>query len=243
MNDPLIRSTDDVLCLLDRLLQDRAGGWWDGFFADRARPCPFFVDVPDENLAEAFDNGTLKAGRVLELGSGHGRNAVFMARRGCTVDAVDFSATALDWAREQATAAGVAVNFICRSIFELDIAPGTYDLVYDCGCFHHVPPHRRPDYLRLLKRALRPGGAFGLVCFRPEGGSGLSDLAVYEQRRMGGGQGYTEEQLRQIFSPDFDVAMLRPMRETAPAGRLFGKDFLWAAWMTRRIASDGAPGV
>lgn len=64
-------------------------------------PCPFFVDVPDENLLEWFDTGLLTPGRGLELGCGNGRNAVFLAGRGCTVDAVDFSAEALGWAREQ----------------------------------------------------------------------------------------------------------------------------------------------
>jgi hypothetical protein len=56
---------------LDALLEDRGGGWWSAFFADRARdsanPCPFLVDWPDESLVSWFSQGLLAPGRVLEL--------------------------------------------------------------------------------------------------------------------------------------------------------------------------------
>src|SRR5262249_6344716 len=148
--------------LLDALLASRDGTWWDGFFADRAKPCPFFTDKPDENLAGWFAGGLLEYGRVLELGCGNGRNACFLAQRGAMVDAVDFSAEAVDWAGERAQQAGVTVRFQCCSIFEAEIDGGQYDLVYDSGCFHHLPPHRRRDYVSLVGRALRPGGRYGL---------------------------------------------------------------------------------
>ena len=57
------------------LPEGRGAGWWDEFFADRAKPCPFFVEWPDENLIAWFSEGLLAPGRVLELGSGPGRNA------------------------------------------------------------------------------------------------------------------------------------------------------------------------
>lgn len=233
MTSNLIYTTEDILAMLDRLLAPRGGPWWDGFFADRSKPCPFFVEWPDENLVEYFESTEIKPGRVLELGCGHGRNAVFLASRGCRVDAVDFSAEAISWARERAQAASVTVNFLCCSIFDLRIEAGSYDMVYDCGCFHHLPPHRRKDYVDLLTAALKPSGAFGLVCFAPEAGSGLTDQEVYEQRTLAGGLGYTEASLRAIFSRHFQIASLRRMREVPPDCQVFGKDFLWTALMRR----------
>src|SRR5579859_7110675 len=97
MPDQFIRTTDDVLTMLDGLLaqtSDRA--WWDEFFADRSRRCPFLVDWPDESLAGWFGDGLLTPGRVLELGCGNGRNAAYLASLGCRVDAVDFSAQAIE---------------------------------------------------------------------------------------------------------------------------------------------------
>jgi SAM-dependent methyltransferase len=228
MPDQLIYSTDDVLRMLDALLADRDGAWWGEFFADRAKPCPFFADWPDENLAAWFGEGLLAPGRVLELGCGNGRDATYLASLGCRVDAVDFSATAIKWARERAESAGAAVAFQCCSIFAAKIAEGAYDLVYDSGCFHHLPPHRRKDYVELVSRALRPGGSFGLVCFRPEGGSGLTDRQVYERASLGGGLGYSEDHLRALWgSAPFSLRVLRQMKKTGGGGPYFGEDFLW----------------
>jgi SAM-dependent methyltransferase len=229
MPDGFIYTPDDTLRLLDRLLTERGGAWWDGFFADRAKPCPFFVEAPDENLVEWVDAGRIAPGRVLELGTGNGRNAVFLASRGFTVDAVDFSAEALGWAADRASAAGVAVNLQCGDMFDVPLEAGVYDLVYDSGCFHHQAPHRRHAYAQRVSRALRPGGLFGLVCFRPEGGGGLSDRQVYENWSLGGGLGYGEEGLRAIWDgAPFAVEVLRQMRGLDAGGPVFGADFLWA---------------
>jgi SAM-dependent methyltransferase len=234
MPDRFIATTDDTLSLLDELLDGWDGGWWNGFFTDRTRSIPFFVDWPDENLVEWSDQGRLAPGRVLELGSGPGRNAVFLAGRGSQVDTVDFSAEAVGWAKERALAAGVAVNAQCGNIFDVVIEDGGYDLVYDSGCFHHLAPHRRPAYLALVNGALKPGGRFGLVCFRPEGGSEFTDRQVYENRSLGGGLGYTEPQLRTLFDvAPFSVDVLRPMLAQDGSGPAFGQDFLWALLATK----------
>jgi SAM-dependent methyltransferase len=234
MTDQFIYTHDDVLRMLDALLDSRGSAWWGEFFADRAKPCPFFVDWPDENLVGWLGDGTLIAGRVLELGCGHGRNAVYLASRGCQVDAVDFSAQAIDWARERAQSAGATVAFQHCSIFDATVPAGGYDLVYDAGCFHHLPPHGRQDYVALVSRALRPGGSYGLVCFRPEGGSGYTDQQVYERASLGGGLGYSADRLRAMWdTAPFSLRVLRQMRKTDGADGRFGADFLWVLLATK----------
>ncbi len=101
-----IRTVDDVLRLLDGLFApeaDRwtsgAASWWDGFYADRDKPVPFFVAKPDENLVGYVDRGLIGGGgRALDLGCGPGRNALQLAARGFEVDGVDLSPTAVAWA-------------------------------------------------------------------------------------------------------------------------------------------------
>jgi SAM-dependent methyltransferase len=234
MQDQFIYTNDDVLRMLDALLEVRGGAWWNEFFADRSKPCPFFVGWPDENLVAWFDEGMLTAGRVLELGCGPGRNAIYLASLGCRVDAVDFSAQAIEWARERAKRAGAPVDFQCRPIFHATFTEGSYDLVYDSGCFHHLPPHRRKDYAELVHRALKPGGSYGLVCFRPEGGSGYTDRQVYERASLGGGLGYSEDRLRAIWDQaPFSLLVLRQMKQADGQGPCFGQDFLWALLATK----------
>ncbi|WP_079509281.1 class I SAM-dependent methyltransferase [Mesobacillus jeotgali] len=225
-----IYSYDDLLVMLDHFLSDESKFNWDVFYSDRERGIPFFENYPDENLAEYLKTKIIKAGKVLELGCGPGRNAIYLAENGFLVDAVDQSEVGLSWGKERAFEQKVSVNFIRQNIFDLHIEEGSYDLVYDSGCFHHIPPHRRMDYIELVKRALKPGGHFALTCFvvgGKLGGAGISDWEVYRGRSMRGGLGFTQEKLREIFR-DFESVEIRKMRDKTSDQRLFGTSELLA---------------
>ncbi|MFI8963973.1 class I SAM-dependent methyltransferase [Streptomyces sp. NPDC053493] len=241
--DRTTRTTEDVLRLLDGLFADDSAKW-QGFYDDRSRPVPFFVPKPDENLVAHLDQGLIPArGRALDLGCGPGRNALHLAARGFRVDAVDLSAAALDWARERAGEAGLEVRFLHGDAFadELGLgADGPYDLIYDSGCFHHLPPHRRATYLAFLTRHLAPGGRFALTCFAagPDGmGSELPDAAFYRDRSLHGGLAYTAESLRALFGEHEELS-LRRMRDEPADSPHFGERFLWAGLFRR---ADGRP--
>jgi SAM-dependent methyltransferase len=241
--DRNIRTVDDVLKLMDTLFAPAAdrwtpqgSGWWDDFYTDRTRPVPFFVGKPDESLAAFLAQGLLTPGRALDLGCGPGRNALHLAAAGFDVDAVDLSPTALDWAKERAREAGAEIRFHCGDAFGLTATEltGPYDLIYDSGCFHHLPPHRRVSYLALLDRALAPGGHFALTCFAAGAmGSELPDADFYRGRPgLHGGLAYTPESLRRIFS-DLTEVELRRMRDEAPDSAYFGEPFLWTVLFRR----------
>lgn len=240
--DCFVGSNTDLLTLLDRLLEPRQSKWWDEFFADRNKKCPFFIEWPDENLVEWISKELIHPGRVLELGCGHGRNALYLARHGYTVDAIDFSQTAIEWARErqqQAIHSGdcsdtMRLRYWCQSVFDRLPMAEPCDFIYDCGCFHHLAPHRRQTYLDMIRTGLKPGGLLGMVCFAPEGGSGLTDLQVYQQRKLGGGLGYTEASFQSLFKADFDFIEFRRMQEISGDVQLFGKSFCWVALMRYR---------
>jgi SAM-dependent methyltransferase len=240
MADELICGEAAVLAMLDGWFAGRAGDWWEGFYADRQKPVPFFGDAPDENLAEWADAHAAPGLRALDIGCGNGRNSRFLASRGFEVDGVDYAQAAIDWASQRANELGVPVRWHCQSVFELGMPAGSFDLVYDSGCFHHLAPHRRHTYVQLVSEALRPGGWFGLVCFRPEGGSGLSDAEVYERRTLGGGLGYTEAQLRAIWATGLEVQGTRRMLKPPPDAEVFGEEFLSVLWARKPVHSTGA---
>lgn len=218
-----IRAVEDVLRLLDGFFT-RGPDWWDGFYADRDKPVPFFVAKPDESLVDWLDRGLVKPGRALDLGCGPGRNAIHLARHGFTVDAVDLSATAIAWARERAE--GTGVRFLCGDAFTLDL-DGPYDLVYDSGCFHHLAPHRRVSYLALLDRCLAQGGQLALSCFASgEMGSETPDAELYAGGDLEGGLAYTDGELRWIFG-DLTEVELRRMHDEPDDSPNFGEPFLW----------------
>lgn len=218
---------DEDLAKLDDLLANRADAWWNSFYENRAKPCSFFGMSPDESLASWIDDEAIARGRAIDLGCGNARNAIHLAKHGFDVEAVDYSETAIVWARERVAEAGVSVKLQHRSVFDLQLKAASYDLIYDSGCFHHIAPHRRARYVDIVAAALRPGGWFGLICFRPEGGSGLTDDEVYERGTLGGGLGYSEERLREIWSRELHVRSIRQMKKPSDETGLFGETFLW----------------
>lgn len=257
--DRNIRTVDDVLTLLDGLFApdaDRwtadAATWWDGFYRDRSKPVPFFAAKPDENLVSYADRGLLTAedaagrsapGRALDLGCGPGRNSLQLAALGYDVDAVDLSPAAIAWGEERAREAGAGIRFHRGNAFDLTTTEltGPYDLVYDSGCFHHLPPHRRVSYLTLLDRVLAPGGHLGLTCFAAGAmGSELPDAAYYRDSRLHGGLAYTPQSLRWIFE-DLTEIELRRMHDEPPDSPHFGEPFLWTALFRRPTANSPHP--
>lgn len=245
--DRSVRGVEDVLRLMDGLFApeaDRwsAGGgadWWDAFYADRGKGVPFFVAKPDENLVSYVERGLVRAGRALDLGCGAGRNALFLAARGFEVDAVDLSPAAVAWAQERAREADLSgrVRFVCGDAFDEAAPCGPYDLVYDSGCFHHLPPHRRVSHLALLNRVLASGGHFGLACFAAGAmGCELDDAELYRRGTgLHGGLAYTAEALRHVFG-GLDEVELRRMHDEPADAPHFGEPFLWTALFRRNAA-------
>lgn len=237
-----VASVDDLLRMLDGVFDaddrwtDRGGPWWNGFYADREREVPFFRDVPDESLVAWHEAGVLAprpGARALDLGCGPGRNAIWLARQGYEVDAVDLSPTAIAWGQERAAGADVDVRFVTGDLFRQDMPMSGYELVYDSGCFHRLPPHRRISYTALIEAALAPGGAFGLACFaRGSMGSELPDAEFYRERRLFGGLAYSQDDLRRIFGWLQEVE-LRRMHDRGEHSQTFGESFLWAALFRR----------
>ena len=87
-------------------LADQQRRHWQGTYAEH--PGMYGTDASEPALWAATTFTAAGAETVVELGAGHGRDALHFARSGFRVTALDFSATGLDQLNEQATAAGLA---------------------------------------------------------------------------------------------------------------------------------------
>ncbi|WP_246115504.1 class I SAM-dependent methyltransferase [Trebonia kvetii] len=98
----------------------------------------------------------LAAGRAIDLGTGEGRNAIWLAERGWQVTAVDFSAAGLARASRLAAERGVSVDWVQADLLDYKPAPGGYDLVLIA--YIHLPSASLARVFRTAAAAVAPGG-------------------------------------------------------------------------------------
>ncbi len=130
---------------------------------------------PNRFVAEELAD--LPPGRAVDLAAGEGRNAIWLARRGWQVTAVDFSAVALD--KGARLAGDTPVEWVVgdattwRAEQPLDLAVIAY---------LQLPAAERRAASRNAVESLRPGGTFLLVAHDStnlaEGTGGPQDPAV-----------------------------------------------------------------
>lgn len=114
-----------------------------------------------ETPNEFVKNNYLKikeGGKVLCLGSGEGRNAVFLAKQGYDVYAVDYSHVGLNKTKLLADKNFVNLTLIKADLTDYEIINEKYDAII-C-IFLHLPPKTRKKLANKIKAALKPNGLF-----------------------------------------------------------------------------------
>ena len=187
-------------------------------------------DVPEswEPLLDGPD--APPPGRALDVGCGSGRDAVYLAKRGWRVTAVDFVDQALARARQRGDEEGVKVEWVRGDVGELGalgLEPG-YTLLYDFGCIHGLPDPARRGAAAGLAELAAPEATFVMLAF--EAG-----------RRLVLPRGMDREEIITLLGDDWELEraqsvvreeMPRPVRRANPTAYRF----------TRRTAAAGSSG-
>jgi cyclopropane fatty-acyl-phospholipid synthase-like methyltransferase len=137
----------------------RDGGYDTGY---RSCPC-FWGREPGSVLRWLADTIDLSQADVLDLGCGEGKNAVWLARMGCAVTAVDVSRQALSNAREAWPESNV--NWVQADVADFEMSHCAYDLVIAYGLCHCLKAHEVPLVLESIQASTKLGGANIVVAF------------------------------------------------------------------------------
>ena len=129
---------------------------WDERFSE---PGYAYGDQPNDFLVEACPHFP-PGGDVLSLCEGEGRNAVYLARQGFRVTAVDFSEVGLAKARALAEQHGVTIKTVVADLADFDLGIARWDAVL--AIFAQPPSDVRQGLYRQMQQALRPLGCFVL---------------------------------------------------------------------------------
>jgi SAM-dependent methyltransferase len=109
---------------------------------------------PNQFVADRL--GGIPPCRVLDLGSGQGRNAIWLAQQGHQVTAVDVSDVATAQGAEMAEAVGVEVEFVAADVVAWEPDAESFDLVV--LAYFQAPEAVRTAIHHKVVRALAPGG-------------------------------------------------------------------------------------
>lgn len=122
-----------------------------------------FIWTGNANHCLATEAANLSPGRALDLASGDGRNAVWLAEQGWAVRAVDFSAVAIEKARQLAATHKVAdkIDFQVADVRGDEPEVHHFDLVVLISL--PIQEAERAPVLALAAQAVAPGGMFLLV--------------------------------------------------------------------------------
>ncbi|RKF28958.1 methyltransferase domain-containing protein [Micromonospora globbae] len=139
----------------------------------------------------------LAPGRALDVGSGEGADAVWLAQRGWRVTGADISGTALKRAAAHADAAGADVaariEWVHADLREQPPAESAYDLV--SAQFMHLPADERRALFARLAAAVAPGGTLLIVGHHPR------DLRTTAHRLHMPEMMYTAEEIAAELDP------------------------------------------
>jgi SAM-dependent methyltransferase len=138
--------------------------WWKDFFSG------LFVDfwrgaIPAERTREDADFiekslAVAPGARVLDVPCGPGRLTLELARRGYRMTGVDISSDSLEYARAEASAEGLAIDWRLSDMRDLPW-PGEFDAAFCAGnSFGYFNDRGNAEYVGAAARVLKTGARF-----------------------------------------------------------------------------------
>ncbi|MEO9329529.1 class I SAM-dependent methyltransferase [Gordonia aurantiaca] len=138
---------------------DNRAAEWDERYGNAER-----LWTADVNPALVVETDGLTPSTALDVGSGEGADARWLARRGWQVTAVDISQVAIDRARE--LSGDLPITWARADLVDDPVPGSDFGLV----ALHYFPiPVGNRDVARKLVDAVGPGGSLLVVAHAPEG--------------------------------------------------------------------------
>lgn len=170
---------------------------WDARYAGATR---LWSGNPNPQLVAQVSD--LEPGTALDVGAGEGADAVWLARQGWQVTALDVSEVALGKVAAHAAEEGVSdrVTTLHHDLMSGAALPGTYDLV--SAQFWHPPADERAEHVTRIGAAVRPGGCLLIVGHHPV--DVTAEMVANGHPHVG--RVFTPEQIVEILAgPDWEI--------------------------------------
>ena len=180
---------------------------------------PWNLEDPPQLIVDLVESKQILPCEAVDLGCGAGNYAVWFASKGFQMTGIDFSPKAIEMAQEISRKKGVTCRFIAEDLMGgLGRLHRSFDFAYDWEVLHHVFPEDREQYVLNVEKLLKPGGAYLSVCFSEEDPS-FGGVGKVRKTPLGTALYFSsEEELRELFTPHFQVNELRTSEITGKYG-------------------------
>ena len=143
---------------------------WEAMYLLRRTPWDTGITPPE--LVAMIESSRVPIGRALDLGCGTGTNAIYLARHGFSVTAIDLSRRAVAEAKRKIRSAQVAdrVQVERGDVTRLRkwINLTSIDFACDIGCFHSLTAEARQRYVLALASVLKADAIYMLYAFESQ---------------------------------------------------------------------------
>jgi SAM-dependent methyltransferase len=183
--------------------------------------------------------------RVLDIGSGTGRNANYLAELGNTVTGFEISQTAIDLARGRAEEHGLAVDYRRQNIgAKYPFPDDEFGLILDVASSNSLNEKEREIYLAETHRVLKNGGYFFVKTLCKDGDKNAKALLktspgpepdTYINRDMGLTERvFGEQDFKDLYSKYFYIIRLEKKTSYTRFKNQSYKRNFWIAYMRNK---------
>jgi SAM-dependent methyltransferase len=183
---------------------------WEALYkTQKVETMPWYNENFDSDLEKELDDRKITNNednkKFLDLGTGPGTQAIWLAKRGFKAIGSDLSEAAIKRARDVYANEKENVDFIVDDILNSNLKENQFDYIFDRGCFHFLPPPHRKKYIAKIKQILKNNGMLFLKCF--------SNKEPMEE----GPFKFSQEDIKELFSESF---IIDTIKETVYQGTL-----------------------
>lgn len=110
-----------------------------------------------EQIVKIMQSDSRREKRILDIGSGEGRDSIFFAKCDYIVDALELSKPGIEKIKQYSHLTGCNINIVHANMIGYDITE-CYDVVYSMGSLQFLPPEHRRKHFDKYKQHTRNGG-------------------------------------------------------------------------------------
>lgn len=171
---------------------------------------PWNIEELPQAISDLLENEKIIPCNALDVGCGTGNYSTCLAQKGFNVTGIDFSAIAINLAKEKALKKEVKCNFQPVDVLaDMDVLKEKFDFAFDWEVLHHIFPQRRKQFIQNIHSVLSEGGKYLSVCFSEEdehfgGGGKVRKTPIGTTLYFS-----SEDELIKLFDPFFSIIELK----------------------------------